>query len=201
MKFSLFSPLFLSLIGTVSVSADPSEIFVYESKPLPANAEINCDSTYHNMAEICAAAQEGIAFTQFSSFCDLLDFAKFTDMLGSNNPYTIFAPTNSAVERFFASVYGDKEINRSVLIPILRGSVIEAKLSTEELVCGAKPNTQAKRDPVLKCKADIAGNPISYVKGNRNKKDFTPKIVDPANPTETCTTLIYTVTDLIYPSE
>eukprot|EP00534_Pseudo-nitzschia_fraudulenta_P003772 CAMPEP_0201135522 /NCGR_PEP_ID=MMETSP0850-20130426/54360_1 /ASSEMBLY_ACC=CAM_ASM_000622 /TAXON_ID=183588 /ORGANISM="Pseudo-nitzschia fraudulenta, Strain WWA7" /LENGTH=203 /DNA_ID=CAMNT_0047406693 /DNA_START=85 /DNA_END=696 /DNA_ORIENTATION=- len=203
MKFSLFSPLFLSLIGTVSVSADPSETFVYESKPVPERAEINCDIKYQNMADICSAAQKGTEHTELEAFCDLLDFVSFTDgsNLGSNDPYTVFAATNSAVDRFFTNVWGSREITKSALIPILSGSIIEAKLSTEELICGNRPNTWAKRDPVLKCKADIADNPISYVKGNKNKKDFPPKFVDPAEPIETCTTLIYTVTDLIYPSE
>lgn len=222
---SFLSLLFLAATAAVSAKSAPDgdeAVFVYQ--PVVASAAAatfapSCTTKYKSVVDICEAAMDDNnndeEIADLFQFCRLLDFMNYLEDTGiqldtvttsnsntvsSGNSFTIFAPTNDAISNLFDDILGTGQIGSTLIGELMESTIVQGKaLKPRDLVCKSKLNvlSNAGPNPAIKCKGDIAGGPVSYIKGKGNSNAYTPRFQDPESFIATCNSNIYKIEDAI----
>lgn len=207
MKCFLSSPLLLFLmlvlLSTAVSSIDEDTMFVYKPETTTASAAIEKDCL--GIVEVCQKAKDPFdpEYNDLKSGCTLLKVGNFLESssLGSSTQFTIFLPTNSAVNRWFVDILGDNEIPTNVVRYVMSSHIIEEqKLDTKDIICKNRKKLDVLNSerPKLECETDIAGNAVTYIKGDRNRRrNYYPRFVNASNPIITCKDNIFLIDDVI----
>jgi len=219
MKLFSSLPSLLCLVGILSVAdgtpierdgfyEDVPNSSVWAFKPQSAGwaeskrAKENCD----NILDICAMARNNDpSYIRLKESCNLFNVSDFfTDTtLDSENEFTIFIPTNRAINRLFTEQYefGRNElISINLIRDIMRNHIIKGtKLGSRDIICSDELNVlnEDEPKPYIQCKEDIAGNPATYIYGKGNSKPYIPRFENPIQPIETCKQNIFVIEDAI----
>lgn len=204
---SFFSLSLLALTASIpGIAADDivlsskEDFFVFEPTPnfpKPAAAKA-CE--FETLYDVCVAAfQQDAKVADLFQFCRLNDIVNYYNFGDKTKTFTIFAPTNNAIKNLFEEIWKVQGIGEPLVIELLESTAIEGRVERRDLECKKKPDviSNAGPNPSLVCKGDIAGNPVSYIKGKGNTKSYTPRFVDPANPIVACNADIFLVEDVI----
>ena len=204
MKFHLSLPLLsIAFIESTSPAAGaqvdlmPEGEDIYYFKPSETAAAATppeCNKEYESILDICEAGAYDL-----TEFCRLLAFVNYLDLSDSNKSFTIFAPTDEAVSRLFDDVLDSNGIGSTLMREIIQSNYIDGQVETRDLECNSKPNvvSSAGKDPPIKCKVDITGNTVPYIKGRGNARGYIPRFTDPQNPILTCNSNIYKIDEVV----
>lgn len=185
------------------------EVFVYQPvAPPPATADDACSARFNNIGELCAAAMNvekpDFKFYEYLNFCQLLKQVNYLEnrnfKLLDDQKYTMFVPNNKAIVNLFNVILGTNSIGLARITEFVEFTVIPGEIETRDLECKSKPDALSNlgRNPKIICKTDIAGRPVSYIKGNGNtNQDYIPRFMDPENPIKTCNSNLYLIEDVL----
>lgn len=216
MKFFLPSFLLLFLPGLPSAAPNggffkpvaDDAVWVWENETTedavpPAFAAGPCNG----VKDICDLAKSNDSrYEDLKQACNLLYALDYfsSNTLNSVREFTVFLPTNQALNRLWGEIYGyttNQSIPLLKIKSVMQNHIIkDQKFDGTDIICKARLgvlNRGAPR-PKVECKSDILGNTVAYIKGNGNKnKDTIPRIRDPSNPIVTCKDNIFIVEDVI----
>eukprot|EP00536_Pseudo-nitzschia_multiseries_P017946 jgi/Psemu1/315235/fgenesh1_kg.1967_\ len=196
------STLVSAVDDLVLSSTSAEDYFVFEPTPeFPAISAETTTCKYNTVYDLCQDATPGgdFAVADLFQFCRLLEVTNFLEFDNQDKSFTLLAPTNAAVTRLFNEIWAVSGVGELIVKEILESGAIFGKVETRDLECSTsvKVISNAGKNPSIKCKGDIAGNPVSYIKGKGNKQ-YVPRFGDPSNPiTSVCNAVIYKVEDVI----
>jgi len=228
MNFLLPLSIVLSLLGLISATPNeedgffapgPEGSFVYKREPsidydkagksVRRSNGLDCKG----IAEICRQADEGVElYEDLKVSCNLLEITDYLTggTLDSLYEYTVFLPTNLAIDRMFIDILGLEETNQGIpyqfVKDVFKNHIIKGeKLLGDDFICGDKPNllvtqilAKKKNWPKISCKKDILGTNVAIIKGPLNtQREFDPRVQDPPNPIITCKDNIFMIENVI----
>lgn len=94
---------------------------------------------------------------RFSTLVEAVVKADLVDALSAEGPYTVFAPTNDAFDKLFASlgVNGIEDLSKEDLTPILLYHVVSGKVMASDVTSGEVPTLNDKASLMVKVKDGV----------------------------------------------
>ncbi|MEM0518543.1 MULTISPECIES: fasciclin domain-containing protein [Aequorivita] len=149
-----FLSIFLFVLLTVSCKdeAQKSEDVTVANPPskvapaIPVKRAAKKDLTAEDIAELKSVMVRIMTEAKVKKFASYLVTAELTDQLTGNGPFTVFAPTNTALESLTSerTLFYSNTGNRAKLKEMLNGHIVSEKITKETLLQSIDKNGKAK---------------------------------------------------------